>query len=108
MQVSIEKTGMSKLSRDRVTERDENGVATKTVTDNHLHLLVKFPELDRRKEYPVQVLLPADEVAIRAAVKAEGERLLADKQTKDALDIEGQAYMTTIAGADVDRVELTL
>lgn len=108
MKAIIEKRSMSKFSRVRVTERDEEGVVTKTVTDNYLHLLVKYPELDRRKEYPVAILLPADKAAIDAAIKAEGEKLLAEKIAQETLDEEAQSYMTIIAGSDVDRVESNL
>jgi len=108
MQAFIEKRGMSKFSTVRVTERDENGIVIADVDEDYLHLLVKFPVLNKRKEYLVQILLPADDKAIKAAIKTEGERLLVLKQVKDALDAEAQAYMKVIAGSDVDRMELDL
>ena len=110
IQVFIEKINLSKFSMVRVIERDEEGIATKTVIDNYLRLLVTFPALNRRKEYPVQVLLPADSEVIHTAIKTEGERLLLEKHATKTLADETQAYIKIIAGSDIDidRVELNL
>ena len=108
MIAKIRKAGISRVDRTRlvgdIIYDDEGAVLSDNrVPELHhyLRVLVFFPDLADNDEHLVEVDLGVvnTKAKLRAAVKAEGVRLMARKQEADNLDADAETYGNMLCGS---------